>query len=477
MNTLFFLILIIIACLLLVGFLVFKNIKSSKAQIDLKSVITSYEVKYKGIFNVDKEIQKRTKEFENKKEKYQNDINSSKQELDTLKSKYKIAKEVFTDLTIQNNLLKDTLEISDYGIYEPHFDLETSDEFREKLTKNKNNQKRLIKSGVAATCNTNWVVGESQRKGESMIKKAIKLTLRAFNGECDALISKVKWNNIEQSELRIQRTFDAINKLNSSQDIHIKERYLNSKIEELRLTYEYTLKIHEEKEEQRRIREQMREEEKAQKDFEKARKEAEKEEKLLKKAMEKATEEIAQSSEAERAKYEEKLANLQNELQDIKEKNQRALSMAQKTKSGHVYIISNIGSFGNNIYKIGMTRRLEPLDRVKELGGASVPFKFDVHAMIYSDNAPELENKLHKTFSQKRVNQINMRREYFDISLEEIEKVVNENYGKFEFIKEAEAKEYRETLIIKKRRRSKDEESKNREAEIEKMFPNTKELF
>ena len=125
--------------------------------------------------------------------------------------------------------------------------------------------------------------------------------------------------------------------------------------------------------------------------------------------------------------------------------------MAQQTKSGHVYIISNLGSFGENIYKIGMTRRLEPLDRVNELGDASVPFKFDVHAMIYSENAPELETQLHKAFNKNRLNFVNLRREYFNISLDEIEKVVQENHGKIEFIKEAEAKEYRESIIIKRK--------------------------
>ena len=125
------------------------------------------------------------------------------------------------------------------------------------------------------------------------------------------------------------------------------------------------------------------------------------------------------------------------------------MSMAQQTKAGHVYVISNIGSFGENIYKIGMTRRLEPLDRVKELGDASVPFTFDVHALIYSDNAPELENKLHKEFDRQKVNLVNNRREFFNVSLNEIEKIVHENNDEIEFTKIAEAKEYRESQRIR----------------------------
>ena len=216
----------------------------------------------------------------------------------------------------------------------------------------------------------------------------------------------------------------------------------------------------------------MREEEKARRDFEKAQKEAEKEEEMLQKAMEKAQEEISKASEEERAKYEEQLAELQEKLKEAEEKNQRAISMAQQTKSGHVYVISNIGSFGENVYKIGMTRRLEPMDRVNELGDASVPFKFDVHAMIYSENAPELENQLHKAFDRKRLNYINLRREYFDISLEEIEKVVHENHGEIQFIKDAEAKEYRESLIIKRKMASEAEPEL-----VEDSFPSADDLF
>jgi hypothetical protein len=121
------------------------------------------------------------------------------------------------------------------------------------------------------------------------------------------------------------------------------------------------------------------------------------------------------------------------------------------TKSGHIYVISNIGSFGEDVYKIGMTRRLEPMDRVKELGDASVPFEFDVHALIHSENAPELENKLHKLFDNKRVNLVNNKKEFFNITLPEIEKAVKEFYGDIEFTKMAEAKQYRETISMRQK--------------------------
>lgn len=472
MDTTVIFILTIVSSFLIIGLLLFLLVKDSKKKKELNSIISDYENKYRNIIDVDEEINKRTIEFIIQSEDFQNQIIESKEKLKSLKEKYLVAKEVFEDLTHQNNLLKDTLEIAEFGVYEPHFDFETSERYKEKINQNKEQQKELIQNESAASCGTPWTIDGSRKKGEIMERKAIKLTLRAFNGECDSLIAKVKWNNIEQYKQRIEKTFDAINKLNSSQDIRIGSNFLQLKIDELRLNHEYELKKYEEKEEQRRIRELIREEEKAQRDFEKAQKEAEKEEKLIQQAMKKAQEEIAKASEEERAKYEAQLTELQEKLREAEEKNQRAISMAQQTKSGHVYVISNIGSFGENIYKIGMTRRLEPLDRVNELGDASVPFKFDVHAMIYSEDAPELENQLHKTFNKNRLNFVNLRREYFDISLDEIEKVVKENHGEIEFIKEAEAKEFRESLIIKKKMNT-DEEP----ALVEETYPNADDLF
>ena len=472
MDTTTILILIIVSSFLLIAFLILLLVKNSKTRNDLIATIADYEERYKNIIDIDEEINNRTIEFTKQTEVYQYQLTESKDKLSSLKEKYLIAKSVFEDLSHQNNLLKDSLEIAEFGVYEPHFDFDTSEKYKENLIQNKEKQKQRIQNESAATCNTPWTVDGSRKQGEIMERKAIKLTLRAFNGECDSLISRVKWNNIEQSEQRIEKTFDAINKLNSSQNIHIQESFLQLKIDELRLTHEYELKKYEEKEEQRRIRELMREEEKASRDFEKARQEAQKEEKLLQQAMKKAQEEFSKASEEERAKYEIQLAELQVKLEEAEAKNQRAISMAQQTKSGHVYVISNIGSFGKNIYKIGMTRRLEPLDRVNELGDASVPFKFDVHAMIYSENAPELENELHKAFNRNRLNYVNLRREYFDISLDEIEAVVKNNHGEIEFIKEAEAKEYRESLIIKSKL-----DSDGEPALVVETFPSAGDLF
>ena len=192
----------------------------------------------------------------------------------------------------------------------------------------------------------------------------------------------------------------------------------------------------------------MREEERAKREYEQAQREAEKEEANYQKALDKARAEIELSTGDKHDKLQAKIDKLELELKEAQEKKERAISMAQQTKRGHVYIISNIGSFGENVYKIGMTRRLEPTDRVKELGDASVPFQFDIHAMIYSDEAPTLENELHKAFTDKKVNMLNTRKEFFNVTIDEIEEKVTEIGIAAEFTKLPEAMEYRETLAI-----------------------------
>jgi hypothetical protein len=139
---------------------------------------------------------------------------------------------------------------------------------------------------------------------------------------------------------------------------------------------------------------------------------------------------------------------LRARLAEAEERAKRAMSQAQMTKSGHVYVISNIGSFGESVFKIGMTRRLEPLDRVRELGDASVPFPFDVHMMISSDDAPALENALHRKFHKMRINRANPRKEFFKVDLDAIRRVVTENHGEVQYVADPEALEYRQSLTM-----------------------------
>ena len=211
----------------------------------------------------------------------------------------------------------------------------------------------------------------------------------------------------------------------------------------------------EEREEQRAIREQMREEARVEKEIEKATREAERDEAKYNEALERARSEIAEAEGAKHDKLATKIRELERRLAEAHENAERAKSRAQLTKSGHVYVISNVGSFGDDFYKIGMTRRLDPLDRVKELGDASVPFPFDIHAMIFTEDAPTLENILQRRFADRRVNLVNLRREFFAVSLDEIAKVVHEQDADIHITMTAEAQQYRQSEAMRVERAEK----------------------
>lgn len=310
----------------------------------------------------------------------------------------------------------------------------------EKLKFVREKTRLMINNGTSAKCD--YV--EANRK-----ETAINFILDAFNGKVDSILSKVKKDNFGTLEQKIKDAYQVVNNNGKAfRNAVITPEYLNARIDELKwavITQE--LKA-EEQEEQRRIKEQIREEEKAIREFEKAIREAQKEEETLKKLIEKAQKEVEKASEEQKFKYEDKLRELEEQLKLAEEKNQRAISMAQQTKSGNVYIISNIGSFGENVYKIGMTRRLEPLDRIKELGDASVPFEFDVHSMIYSNNAPGLERELHKKFMRLQMNKVNPRKEFFRVTLADIKAEVDKMNINAKWTMTAEARHYRESLVI-----------------------------
>ena len=367
----------------------------------------------------------------------------------SLKQEYAGKRKYLSDLIREISLFEENNEIISYGLYQPHFDFDTSEKYKAALLAVREQEKALVREEQAAGSTMTWTVGGSAAEGRRMVKHYSKLMLRAFNGECEALISDVRWNNISRMEERLEKAFLAINKLGETQQITISQRYKKLKLDELRLSYEHQDRIYQEKEEQKRIREQIREEEKAQKEIERALKESDDEEKKYNKALEQARKELEKAHGDAVITLQERMAQLQSQLEEAQRMKERALSMAQQTKAGHVYVISNIGSFGDNVFKIGMTRRLEPMDRVKELGDASVPFEFDVHAMIYSDNAPELENIMHKEFDSRRVNLVNSRKEFFKVELQEIENIAKKRNLGIEFTKVAEAREFRESISIR----------------------------
>lgn len=298
----------------------------------------------------------------------------------------------------------------------------------------------LAKQQRAAICD--YV--EANRK-----ETAIRFVVDAFNGKVDTILSRSKADNYGTLAQQIRDAFSLVNHNGTAfRNARITDEYLDARLNELKWAAIAQALKDEEREKQRELREQIREEEKARREYERAIKEAAKEEDTLRKAMEKAQQQVAAASDAQRAELEAKLLDLQARLQTAEEKNQRALSMAQQTRTGHVYIISNIGSFGEEVFKIGMTRRLEPNDRIRELGDASVPFEFDVHAMIFNEDAPALEKSLHRHFLRQQVNKVNPRKEFFRLSLADIRGQLEALGVEAHWTMTAAAQQYRESLRI-----------------------------
>ena len=339
-------------------------------------------------------------------------------------------------------------DVIDAGLFHTEYNFVDSEKYKDALQENRGKQKELIRAKNAAVCNKEWVVDGSAAIGAQMIKEMLTLMQRAFNGECDNFIARVTYRNGEAMKKKIKKAFQDINALGAEKQCAITQKLLDLKLAELELVYGFNDRKEKERQEQREIQEEMREEAKAQKEMEKARQAAEKEESRIAAALEKAREEIAGQTDAQRLEFEKKIALLEAQLANASEAKARAISQAQLTKSGHVYVISNIGSFGEDVYKVGLTRRLEPMDRVKELGDASVPFNFDVHALAYSENAPELEKSMHDALALYRVNRINERREFFRVPLATIAQEMKKHDADIRFTMAAEAQEYRESLRL-----------------------------
>ena len=401
---------------------------------------------YAPIIDVHAEVRRARDEAQRLRTDAVADVALQRQQKETLAQEYASGRALYERLRAEIALLEENEEAISVGLYKPHYRYDSTEGYRAALDAIWERQKAQVKSGRAAVAGKVWQIQGDTRAGERMTKQYLKLILRAFNGECDAAIAKVSWNNITKMEERIRKAWEAINDLGTVMEMRITPEYLELKLAELRLEYETEQKKREEQEEQRRIKDQMREEERAVREAEKAKQEAEEEEVRYEAALEKARAELAKAKGEALSTLQLKIQQLDAALHKAQELKQKATSMAQLTRSGHVYVISNIGSFGENIFKIGMTRRLEPMDRIRELGDASVPFDFDVHAMIYCEDAPTLECEFQARFQDKALNLVNPRKEFFAVSIEEIQALAIERGLNVEISKLAEARDYRETL-------------------------------
>lgn len=344
----------------------------------------------------------------------------------------------------------DEILVQDFGLYEPRYSFLNADSYKAELTNIRNMQKAMIKDGSAVSGSADWQVNGSVVRGRKMIKDMQKLLLRAFNSECDEIINKVKYNNFDSSVKKMERSFNAIAKLGVTMAISITSDYYDLKIQELQLALEYQIQKQREKEEKAELRAQQREEARLQKELKEQRKNIDKERKHYEQALSNINKQLSSSSDEDTEDLNKKKEEIIQSLSDIDTKIKNIDYREANQKAGYVYVISNIGSFGEGIYKIGMTRRLNPQDRVDELGDASVPFKFDVHAMIFSEDAPALEAALHRAFEDRKLNLVNQRREFFRVSLDEIKDVVKNNFDKtVEFVDVPDADQYRISLKLR----------------------------
>ncbi|WP_246749316.1 DUF4041 domain-containing protein [Agrobacterium rosae] len=395
------------------------------------AIMKKIEDRYKPIMDLDKEA-----------ETVQSSIDAMNGDLLELRFSYAEKKVIYDHLIKEVAVFDEKIAFAEMGVYEPHFEFNDSEEYKRNIEVVRASQKAMVTAKTAVVCPTAWTVDGSTAKGQTMTNRNIKLTLRACNNECDAAVANTRWSNVNAMEKRIGNAFTQINKLNESNRVFITEEYLKLRYQELFLTHEYREKLKAEREERAEMARAAKEEQKFIRDMERAEEDEARYQRLLNKA--KAEAELAVGPKLHA--FNEQIAILERDLAQAHAKFERAQAMAEKTRSGYVYIISNVGSFGADVVKIGLTRRLDPADRIRELGDASVPFVFDTHAIIYSDDAPTLERALHLKFEPVRVNAQNYRKEFFKATLDDVESAVKRLAPDAPFFKDIEAQDYRETL-------------------------------
>ncbi|RXZ32588.1 DUF4041 domain-containing protein [Staphylococcus sp. SNAZ 36] len=338
--------------------------------------------------------------------------------------------------------LDDTQLENDFkDIFVRHFEEKiTSSEINDKLSLLNLDEKDYIK-------NNNAVLHYGYEERKSYINSQVKQILRSFDTECNYFFSNLTFRNYETYHNKIIKAYETLNRIYKVDDVELTKEYLQIKLEKLNLIYEKEKKLEHEREIQKEIKEQMKEEERVRRELETERKKLEKEERQFSKEVNSLFKRLEKSNnDIEKELYAEKIKQLESKLQALEEDKKDVINRETNTRAGYVYVISNIGSFGEDVFKIGMTRRLEPYDRVKELGDASVPFGFDVHAMIFSDDAPKLENTLHRHFRDREINKVNHRKEFFRVNIDEIEHIVKtEHNNTVEFTKIPQAVQYWES--------------------------------
>lgn len=414
--------------------------KNMKIQIQLENaekLINKSELK--DVFDLENQktlIKEELKLLENKRNVYISEISNLESKLENIKNSTIYWREIAEEESI--------------GIFTRPEDLYPTEYYKSELKENREKQKTLKKEGQAASA-VEMTLDGSVAKGRKMQKDNVNQILRSFDNESEVFIKSVSIKNYNSKLKGLYRSFEQLNKMNYINGVQILPKYLKLKEKELELSYKGLIAKEQERETLIEQREKEREEKQALKEIENKKAVVDKDINHYDKMMKELLNQISiLQDENRKVELSNEIKNLE-EQKKKKEKEKEDLDFRQKNaKAGYVYIISNIGAFGKDIFKIGVTRRLDPYERISELSSASVPFKFDVHAMVFSKDAFKLEAELHKFFENKRVNLVNNRKEFFNITIDEVEdKLKDYKNLTMNFTREPEALEYKKTQVLK----------------------------
>lgn len=345
-----------------------------------------------------------------------------------------------SELSTEVVLLRDTKDLQDVGYFDYEHPAEDSVALSTDLERVRTQIKTMVRDKSAVDYNYGFTFNNSQAQGRQFVNALVRLMLRAYNAEAENAIKTTKAGNLQSAQARLSRAADQVARSGKMIDLRINNAFHSLRLQEIELAHRHMKALQHEKDLERERRAELREQRKAEQELKREQDRLEKE-----KAHYQAT------LIALRAKGDEDgVARMLSKLEDVEKAILDVDYRVANIRAGYVYVISNVGSFGPNVVKIGMTRRLDPMDRVRELGDASVPFRFDVHALFFANDAVAVENLLHKSFRHSRINQVNLRREFFEATPDAVLDVLKKHDVEvLEFTVEAAAEEFVESTSIR----------------------------
>lgn len=374
------------------------------------------------------------------------EIEQNEKEALVIEQKYAEGKEVLDQLTEELQVLSSSLRMVDSGLYPPTFGYLDSEDLKGSIRAEREKQLQLIDEGNAVSGFGTFSLFGSKGKGKALVEDYQKVFLRTFNAEFEDIRKKLRMSNLESSGDKLFTISHQLESLGEVMNVEIGSKYLRAKSRELKV-WAAEIEARNNAKEAKKLEQKLLREQKQQfkRDDEELDSEIEASVALLNEAKKRALELVGMTDQD----VSEELMALEQEIADHEAKIEESMSEAQKTKAGYIYVISNVGSFGEGVFKIGMTRRLEPMDRVVELGDASVPFRFDVHTIAFVEDAPAIERQLHQRFNEYRVNRDNERKEFFETSIEEIRAAFDTLSIESDWYYSAEAREHSESKLMR----------------------------